>query len=140
MSASAILGGIVQAAIKPVADVLSKRVDRKIAKDGLQAKAILARQEREAQVTLTTAEWEVVMASQQSSTWKDEAALIIGAAPYVMTFGGAIWYGITGDYRMLEGTFAGINALSAVGVDVGFILTAVLLAAGGLSVWRWMSR
>jgi len=140
VSASAIVGSVVQAAIKPVADVLAKRIERKIAKDNLQAKAILAQQAQGAQVTLTTAEWEVVMASQMGSTWKDEAALIIGAAPYVMVFGGAIWYAVTGDYRMLEGTFAGISALAAVGVDVGFILTAVLLAASGLSVWRWMSR
>jgi len=140
MGAGAVIASIVQTAIKPVADVLAKRVERKIAKDSLQAKALMAQQEQGTEVALTDSEWEVVMASQQGSTWKDEFALIVGTLPYLMIFGSAVWYGLTGDYEMLQGTMAGVQALAGIGVDVGFIITAVVLAASGLSVWRWMSR
>jgi len=57
-----------------------------------------------------------------------------------MIFGSALWYAFTGDYRMMEGTLAGIQLLDSIGVDIGFIITAVVLAASGLSVWRLMRR
>lgn len=135
MSATAILGVIAD----PLVRILNRRSERKQAKTALKAKAELQKSGQDHETTLTDAEWEVLSMSQQGTTWKDEYALIIGTMPYLMVFLSAIWYAFTGDYRMMEGTLSGINALDAIGVDVGFIITAVVLAASGLSVWRKFS-
>jgi len=135
-TASTILGIIT----KPFFDWMTARNERKKATDSLRAKATMARDEQGAKQELTDAEWEVVMASQLGRTWKDEYALLIGTGPYNMVFIATFWYAFTGDYRMMEGTLAGIQLLDSIGVDIGFIITAVVLAASGLSVWRLMRR
>jgi hypothetical protein len=125
---------------KPFFDWMAARTERKKARDSLRAKATMARDEQGAKQELTDSEWEVVMATQMAGTWKDEYALLIGTGPYLMIFGSALWYAFTGDYRMMEGTLAGIQLLDSIGVDIGFIITAVVLGASGLSVWRLMRR
>ena len=125
-----------QIAAGPIADILKRRSERKQAKVEIQAKAAMVKVAGAHEQTLTDAEWEVVSLSQQGGTWKDEYATIIATTPYLAVFLGCVYYAFTKDYRMLEGAISGIRALEAVGVDVGFIMEAAILAALGLSIWR----
>jgi hypothetical protein len=127
---------LVRAAFKPISDILIAREKRKQAATTVRAKAQMARDANELQQTLTDAEWEVVSRQAQGNGWRDEYATIVGTLPYPTLFLGCMWYAFTGDYRMVEGAIAAIHALTASGVDVGFLLEAMLLAAVGLSIWR----
>ena len=130
------LSTIVSGILSPVAGVLNKRTERKQARDGFQSKLAIARQEGETNVTLTDAEWEVAMANNQSSSWKDEYVTLVITYPILSLMVGSQWAAFTEDSRFLEGTVAGINALTALGMDYAILSTAVVFASMGLKYWR----
>ncbi|MEO0437893.1 MAG: hypothetical protein AAF098_13390 [Pseudomonadota bacterium] len=132
MSALTVIGALA----KPVADMFVARSERKAAKDSLKAKAALAKQEDQTNVTLTDAEWETAAQSQQDNTWKDEFVTLCVMYPYIGLFAGTTYAAITGDESLLSGTMEGIKALQLLGVDVGELMWIVVLAAVGLKIWR----
>lgn len=130
------IGSIVSGILSPLASLGKSYIDRKKAKDSLQAKAKMAKGQQETNVTLTDAEWEVVNSSKMDTSWKDEWVTIVITAPIPGVLVGALWSAISGDQRVLQGFTDGINALNAIGVPMGTLMTAVTLAAVGLKIWR----
>ena len=127
---------ILGALIGPVATIFTKRVERKIAKDELRHKAAVAKQSDATQITLTDAEWEIVKASTESSSLKDEYVTILGTWPLAGIMLGALVAAVTGDREILDGTVEGIRILNEVGVPMPEIMTGVVFAAIGLKLWR----
>ena len=127
---------ILGALIGPVATIFTKRVERKIAKDELRHKAAVAKQADATQITLTDAEWEIVKASTESSSLKDEYVTILGTWPLAGIMLGALVAAVTGDREILDGTVEGIRILNEVGVPMPEIMTGVVFAAIGLKLWR----
>lgn len=130
------LGDIVSGILSPVASVLTKRTERKMAKESLKAKMEISRQAGETNITLTDAEWEVAMAVQTSTSWKDEYVTLVITYPILSLMMGSQWAAFKDDSRFLEGTVAGINALTSLGMDYGILCTAVVFASMGLKYWR----
>ncbi len=121
---------------KPVAGIFEKREERKKTKVIAEAKIAQTKVEGGQKITLTDAEWESISQKNQNDTWKDEYVTIIITWPYVGIFAGAVWLAFTGDDRLLTGVNTGIQSLKALGVDMGYLMTAVVLAALGLKMWR----
>ena len=124
------------AIVSPLASVFNKRTDRKIQKDSIRGKLSQVKQEDATNITLTDAEWETVGQSLQGETWKDEYVTIIITSPLVLILVGSIVAAFTEDTRLLDGVAAGLTSLAALGVDMGFLMNAVVFAAVGLKVWR----
>lgn len=122
--------------IEPVANIFSKREERKKAKDVGEAKLSLARQNGDTEVTLTDQEWEAIGANKQDSTWKDEYVTIVITSPIVLIITGSVWYAITDDISLLNGSVMALDKLKEIGLKMGDLMTAVVYAAIGLKVWR----
>lgn len=131
-----ILKDIIGGLVKPVADVFTKKEERKMAAKSADAKIALAKQSGEDQITLTDAEWEAKSIDANTSSWKDEYLTLIITSPIVGLLAGGVWFAFTGDSALLDGFNKGIEALKATGVDLGELMYVVVLAGVGLKVWR----
>lgn len=120
----------------PITNLTGKYIDRKINQDAIKGKARLAKQSDATQITLTDSEWETVSKQLEADSWKDEYVTIIVTAPLVMILMGGLLIAYAGDPRLMEGTLAAIKALKELGVDMGQLMYAVVLAAVGLKLWR----
>lgn len=121
--------------IKPVTSIITKRQDRKMAQEQIKGKLATAKQAGEQQVTLNEQEIEVVRTRGLENTWKDEYITVSVMSIFnIIVIGGLA--AAFGEPRILEGVGIAITALINAGIDVGFILTATVLAGLGLSVWR----
>lgn len=125
----------VGAIIKPISDAYKANQDRKIARDSAKAKIVLAKNEGDQEITLKDAEAEALAVQEQRHTWKDEYATvsIISILNLYVVGGLAAAFGYP---EVLQGTAIATNALVNAGVDLGWLLEVVVLAAVGLKVWR----
>jgi hypothetical protein len=131
-----IIKDIAGALVKPVADVFKVKEERKRTKEVAQAKITQAKINGEQNITLTDAEWESLSVTANKDSWKDEYLTIIITSPIVGLLAGGVYFAFTGDVRLLEGFNRGIAALKETGVDLGYLMSAVVLAGVGLKVWR----
>ena len=122
--------------IAPIANIFTKKEERKKVKIEGEAKLAIAKQNGETNITLTDQEWEAIGVSKQDSTWKDEYVTIVITSPIVLIIVGSVWYAITGDMNLLNGSVMALNKLTGIGLDMGDLMTAVVYAAIGLKVWR----
>lgn len=122
--------------VKPVADVFTKREERKQAAASADAKIQLAKIKGEKEITLTDAEWEAKSIEANANSWKDEYLTLVVTSPMIGLMAGGVWYAFTGDSRLMDGFIQGINALTALGVDMGYIMSAVVTAGIGLKFIR----
>ena len=127
---------LVGSLFKPVIDAYRANQEIKAAQETAQIKIQQTQLEDAHKVELTDAEWEALAVQGLNSSWKDEYVTIIITAPIVGLLFGGLWAGLTGTKAVLEGMAIGLNSLQAVGVDMGFLMNAVVLAAIGLKVWR----
>ena len=135
MSLTSIISGAVEGLVKPITGLLGRRQERLAAREAVRGKIAVAAQEDEQEMLLTDAEWEVVSQGMSDKSWKDEFLTIVITAPFsLFIFGGIL--AAFGMPEVLEGTAIGITALVNAGVDVGFLLQAVVLAGIGLKIWR----
>jgi hypothetical protein len=130
------LATIVPGIIGSIAGVFTKKEQTKQIKTSAESKLATAKANGETEITLSDAEWETVVAKGMASSWKDEYVTVVVTLPYPMLLAGGVWLAFTGDDRLMEGTILGISALTEAGVDVGFMMTAVITAAVGLKIWR----
>jgi hypothetical protein len=68
-------------------------------------------------------------------TWKDEYVTVSVVSIFNLIVVGGLSAGL-GYPQILNGVAASVLALTSVGVDVGFLLEATVLAGLGLSVWK----
>jgi hypothetical protein len=130
-----IIKNIVGGLAKPVSDSYQKRQERKQARETGQAKLAQAKVESKKQITLTDREWEAIQADKSSTSWKDEYLTIVITSPIVvMIIGGVL--AAFGEERVLSGIAIAMNSLSGTGIDMWFLMEAVVLAGVGLKIWN----
>lgn len=125
----------IEVLFKPVANIFAQREARKAAKEAAVAKLSQAKAQNNYNLDLTDREWEAIAASGLKDTWRDEYATvsILSVFNIIVVGGLASAFGYP---QILEGIGTAVMALGETGVDVGFLLETVTLAAVGLSVWR----
>jgi hypothetical protein len=129
------LGQIISGVVSPITSIFEARQKRKQAAEQAEAKIKLAKQQGDQELSLKDQEWEALAIKATEGTWKDELITLVFMGVFVIfIFGGlAAAFGFPGT---LNGLAIGINALTAAGVDLGFLMEAVILAGLGLSIWR----
>ena len=126
---------MVAALFKPISEAYQANQARKTARETARAKLELARSDQQHALELSDQEWEALSADKQDTSWKDEYVTVsVVSIINLIVIGGIA--AAFGKPQILEGVAIGITALANAGVDVGFILNAVVLAAIGLKVWR----
>lgn len=121
--------------ISPVAKVFEKREERKTVQKQIDGKLAQAKMDGEKQVTFNDQELEQLQTQQKQQTWTDEYATVSILSILNLIVVGSIAAAF-GEPRLLEGMGIAIMALVGSGVDIGFLIEAVTLAAIGLTVWR----
>ena len=125
----------ITALFQPVASVLNKRQERKMAKESAKGKLALAKQEGQFNLEMKDSEWEVIGQQLQGGTWKDEYITVSIVSVFNLIIAGGILAAF-GDDRLLTGIGFAMQAMTQAGVDVGTLLTAVVFAGIGLKFWR----
>lgn len=121
---------------QPLADAYRANQDRRAAKETAIVKIQQTQLEDANKITLTDAEWEALAVANLNASWKDEYVTIIITFPILGLMFGGLWAAFTGSQAVIEGVAIGLTSLASVGVDMGFLMNAVVLAAIGLKVWR----
>ena len=125
----------ITALFKPVADIFIKRQERKIVKEGAQAKLVQSRQDDTQTLNLNKDEWEQLQVKGMDGTWKDEYVTVsIVSILNVIVLGGIL--AAFGQPELLKGIAISMGSLNAAGVDIGFLMEAAVLAGLGLSIWK----
>lgn len=126
-----------QILLGPLTNIITKRQDRKAAQQTAKTKIEQAKQSHSATVELNKDEWEQLKVNGMDKTWKDEyiTVSLMSIFNIVVVGGLASAFGYP---EVLEGIVTSVTALTAIGVDVGFLLSATVLSGLGLSVWKRM--
>lgn len=126
-----------QILLGPLTNIITKRQDRKAAQQTAKTKIEQAKQSHSATVELNKDEWEQLKVNGMDKTWKDEyiTVSLMSIFNIVVVGGLASAFGYP---EVLEGIVTAVTALTAIGVDVGFLLSATVLSGLGLSVWKRM--
>ena len=123
------IGTFLSSIISPVAKVYQAKQERKKAAETAKAKLVMAKQDSSYQLDLKESEWEAMAKHNEAGSWKDEYVTVIITSPFVLLFLAAIVSGFTGDMRYLDAVNLGLESLKNLGVELGELLTIVVLAA-----------
>ena len=126
----------ITALVSGVVGIFEKKQQRKANKEQAEAKLKQSKVTNAHEVTLTDAEGEALLAEGLKGSWKDEYVTIVVTAPIVLIILGVTYFAFTGDDRLLSSGTESIQALNEAGVDMGFLMNAVVLSAIGLKIWR----
>jgi len=130
-----ILTDIFAGLIKPVTDLLAKRQERKMAKETAQAKITQARDTNATSVEMKDQEWEAIAVSMTKESWKDEYATVsVLSLLNLIIIGGVL--AAFGYPQVLTGVGVSLQALVVMGVDIGWLMELVIMAAVGLHIYR----
>ena len=129
------IASIVTGLFKPVASIINKRQERKQLKEQAVAKLAQSAQDDTQAINLNKDEWEALNVSGMQHTWKDEyvTVSVVSILNIIVVGGLATAFGYP---QVLSGIGTAIKALGEVGVDIGFLLEATILAGLGLSIWK----
>lgn len=127
--------GLVSGLFKPVLSIFQKREERKTAREAASSALAQAKQEGTQEIKLNKDVWEQLQVQGMGQTWKDEYITVsIGSILNLIVVGGIL--AAFGYPQVLEGIAIAIKSLGEVGVDVGFLMEATVLAGLGLSIWK----
>ncbi len=130
------LASPITAIVKGVSSFVSKKQEITANKERAVAKLKQSKQEGQQHIILTDAEGEAMLANGLAGSWKDEYVTIVITFPIVLIMLGTLYFAFTQDDRMLQAGVESIKALESAGVDMGFLMEAVVLAAISLKIWR----
>lgn len=116
----------------PVMEFFKSKQEEKANREIAAAKIKELTIEQGTQLELSRAQWEAIAVQQTSESWKDEYVTLIVTLPLVLIMLGGVYGAFTQDMRLLEGIISGITALEVLGLDMGTLMMAVVLAAIGL--------
>ena len=121
-----------------VVGFFTKKQDIKKTAEIAKAKLLHAKESNNQEISLTDAEWESLSVKTQDETWKDEYITVVITSPIVTLMVGNIMaaFGMPEGVAVVEGTKEAIKDLIVLGMDYGFLIGAVTMAAVGLKVWR----
>jgi len=126
---------VVAGLVSPITGMITKGQDRRAAADAASAKLAQAKLTGEQQLQFTQAEIEVLTKKNESSTWKDEVAMMTGILPIYMILVGSILSGF-GHPEFSAGTAQGLAELQAMGVPVGEIALLSIGAGLGIRIFK----
>jgi urease accessory protein UreF len=126
---------IISRVVSPIAGIFAKREERKLTRESARGKLAQAKQDGQLQVELNDQELEHINAQVKKDTWLDEYVTVsLVSIINAIVLGGVLAaFGYT---QVLEGVALAVRTLVEMGVEVGFLLEAVILSAVGLVVWR----
>jgi len=125
----------VTALFKPISDIVVAREQRKQARQTAKTKVQIAKENNSHTLELNKDEWEALQVKGMDTTWKDEYVTVSVVSIFnIIVVGGVA--AAFGQPQLMEGMAMAITALTAAGVDVGFLLEATILAGLGLSIWK----
>ena len=129
---------IITSIISGVTGHFSKKQDIKSAGKSASVKLANLKESGAQNIKLTDAEWESLSVKTQQDSWKDEYVTIIITSPMVLIIIGSLFSGLGFESggQILNGSLEGIKQLKELGMDYGFLINSVVLAAIGLKVWR----
>ncbi len=129
------IAAVVSGILKPVTTILTKREDRKLARESARGKLAQAKQDGNLQVEFNDQELEHINAQAKKDTWLDEYVTVslVSIVNAIVIGGIAAAFGFS---QVLEGVALAVTTLVEMGVEVGFLLEAVILSAVGLTLWR----
>ena len=125
-----------KAIVSPITNVFRDREERKKVAISAKAKVEQIKITGDQTIQLTDAEWESLSVQTQHQSWKDEYVTLVITSPIVGLLGGSVYAALTGDIRVVEGFSEGLKLLKDLEVPMGDLMTAVVLAAVGLKLWR----
>ena len=123
-------------AVSGVTKVFVEKQKRKTLAVSTKAKLNQSVQDGKLKVTLTDSEWEAIKAHGEQGTWKDEYVTILITFPYLMLILGSVSLIFFDDSRLTASAIGALDAMDKVGIDMGFLMEAVVFAAIGLKIWR----
>ena len=129
---------IIGTVISGITGFFTKKQELKGAVQSAKAKLEIAKVNGEQTIQMTDAEWESLSVQTQQGSWKDEYVTLIITAPFLLIILGSLCsaLGFESGPLILQGALDGIQHLTALGMDYGFLINSVVLAAIGLKVWR----
>lgn len=119
----------------PLTGIISQFQKKRMAQQTAKTKIEAAKQQHSATVELNKDEWEQLQVDGMDKTWKDEYVTVSVMSIFNLVVVGGLLSAF-GYPDVLEGIVVAVTALTAIGVDVGFLLNATVLAGLGLSVWK----
>ena len=125
----------ITALFTPIAKIITNRQERKKLREQALAKLSQSAQDNSQALNLNKDEWEALNVKGMDNTWKDEyvTVSVISILNIIVVGGLATAFGYP---QVLLGIGTALKALGDVGVDMGFLLEATVLAGLGLSVWK----
>lgn len=123
-------------AINGVIDLFKARNEIRMQREIATAKIKQATLEGQTQLEMSAAQWEAIAIAQTANSWKDEYVTIVITSPLLLFIIGGVYGAFTGDTRIMLGVTAGIEAIESTGVELGFLMNTVVVAAIGLKFWR----
>lgn len=126
---------ILGALVSPVTKIIERRQERKAAKESARQKLAQAAQDSEYKLEFNDQELEAVLSQGLGDSWKDEYVTVSVVSIFNLIVVGGIGSAF-GHPQILEGIGIAMSAITAAGVDLGFIMEATVMAAIGLSIWR----
>lgn len=120
---------------KPIASIVNKRQERKLLKEQAIAKLSQSSQDDQQAINLNKDEWEALNVGGMQHTWKDEYVTVSVVSILNLIVVGGILTAF-GYPELLTGVGMALKAIAEVGVDMGFLLEATILAGLGLSIWK----
>ena len=115
-----------------VSGYMGKREDRKVAKLTINSKLKSAKQNNDHEVILNRQEWESIGQIKQDSSWKDELVTVVIIWPFIQIMLGGMEVAFFGSTKMLDGLKESLRLLDGLGVDLGYLMATVVLAAIGI--------
>lgn len=123
---------VITSLVAPVANYFTSRNEIKAKADVAKAAVAKAKADGETQHTLNIDEWEALSKQAEGGTWKDEYITIVITSPFVLLFVASMVSAFTGDVRYIDSVSAGIASLQSLGIDLGYLMGVVVLAAVGI--------
>lgn len=125
----------ITALFQPVAAIIAKRQDRKMAQEAAAAKLAQAKASDQQKLELNKDEWEQLQVAGMDKTWKDEYVTVsVVSILNLLVVGGVA--SAFGHPQIIQGVGIAIYSITEAGVDIGFLMEAAVLAGLGLSVWK----
>lgn len=134
------IGGVVQGVgstiVSPIKEVMVKREERKQAHETMMAQLRLQKQTDDTAITVKTDDLEAVLSTNLTQSFKDEYVTISMVG---FTINGVMLGGILDGFgypKFLAGLKTGLTFLVSIGVPIGYLVTAVICGAIGMSFNR----
>jgi len=128
--------GLIPDVVGAVGGYLGKREDRKTAKLTINSKLRAAKINNEHEVVLSRHEWESIGQIKADGTWKDEYVTVLITWPFVQMFLGGLETSFFGTTKLTDGLLLTLPMLVELGIDLGYLVGAVVLAAISIKALR----